>query len=426
MTLVNSKGLLYKYYEMVRGKFLFLWFSQILSAFTINILNFVLLLKLFSLTGSTIAASMVYLAYALPAIFIGPFASVLVDTVDRKKILIIANICQAGSVLMFAITPSVSPFLLYSLAFAYSFFNQFYFPAEAASLPTLVSRESLPKANGLFFLTQQASLAIGFGLGGILDKLLGFTNTLFLSSFLLSTAFVSSTFLPSSPVLQKRKEVLGEQVKKYAEMVLEGYNFIKNNRRILLPFLIFLGLQVGLMVVAINIPAISRDILKVNPNEAGFLLIAPGAIGAFSGAILIPKILAIGKRKKTIIEVGMFLISFVFISFITALPFMSQVLRQIISFLLMIVGGAAFSGILIPVQTFLQEGTPPNLYGRVFGNMWFLVTLTTVFPVFFSGIITDILGVRPFLIIMTLFVLSALIVSRKFGQSFLEGTEHEG
>ena len=49
-------------------KFVHLWTSQILSQLTINIMNFLLLIRLFEHTGSTIATSLLWAAYALPAI----------------------------------------------------------------------------------------------------------------------------------------------------------------------------------------------------------------------------------------------------------------------------------------------------------------------------------------------------------------------
>lgn len=108
-------------------KFLYLWASQILSQLTIYVMNFLLLLRLFEKTGSTIATSFLWVAYALPAILIGPFA---------------------------AASHRTSLFLIYGVALAYSFLNQFYVPAELATLPSVVKKKVLPHANGLFFLTQ--------------------------------------------------------------------------------------------------------------------------------------------------------------------------------------------------------------------------------------------------------------------------------
>jgi MFS family permease len=80
--------------------FIYLWSSQILSQLTINIMNFLLLIKLFNETSSTIATSFLWVAYALPAIFIGPIAAASVDMLDRKRVLLITNLMQ--SILVFS------------------------------------------------------------------------------------------------------------------------------------------------------------------------------------------------------------------------------------------------------------------------------------------------------------------------------------
>ena len=49
--------------------FLLLWSSQFLSQVAVNVMTFLLILKTFSETGSTIASSMVWVVFILPAIF---------------------------------------------------------------------------------------------------------------------------------------------------------------------------------------------------------------------------------------------------------------------------------------------------------------------------------------------------------------------
>ena len=67
--------------------FLKLWGSQVLSQLTIQIMNFVLILLLFTQTGSTIATSMLWVTVALPAILVGPFGAAASDMFNRRKLL---------------------------------------------------------------------------------------------------------------------------------------------------------------------------------------------------------------------------------------------------------------------------------------------------------------------------------------------------
>ena len=52
-----------------------LWISQILSQVTVNMMNFLLLAKLFNETGSSIATSLLWVSFALPTIFFGPIGA---------------------------------------------------------------------------------------------------------------------------------------------------------------------------------------------------------------------------------------------------------------------------------------------------------------------------------------------------------------
>ncbi len=84
-------------------KFVALLVSQVLSQLTLNILSFLILIKLFQETGSTIATSFVWVAYALPAIIVGPIAAAAVDFIDKRIILMSTNLLQAAAVLVYAI-----------------------------------------------------------------------------------------------------------------------------------------------------------------------------------------------------------------------------------------------------------------------------------------------------------------------------------
>ena len=401
------------------SKFKYLWASQILSQLTINIIFFLLFIRLFEYTGSSIATSLLWIAYALPAIIVGPFAAALVDMADRRSILIVTNFLQAATIFLYAFIHENRLFLPYGVILTYSFVNQFNDPAEAASLPSLVKKKNLPHANSLFFLTQQGGLIVGFGIAGMLKHLLGFGNALFLCSGLLFLASISVSFLPSMGTKKLFRRGFEEEVMKFFARIVEGYKFIKENRSILLPFVLMLGLSVSLSVVAVNLPALATEIFKINIDSAGLLIILPAGTGAAVGAILISKFLKEGWRKKKAIETFLMIMTFLLFVFTFVLPELPHYGRILVGIITVFLIGLSFTGIFIPSQTFLQEKTPGGLRGRVFGNYWFLVTVATVFPVFLSGAITEMFGIRFLTFLLTGISLVALVFSNKYGQEVL-------
>jgi len=402
--------------------FVYLWTSQILSQLAINVMNFLLLTRLFSLTNSSIATSFLWVAYSLPAILIGPFASAYVDMADRKRLLMITNFLQFLVILAYAFTFNFRVFLVYGVALAYSFLNQFYVPSESASLPSLVGKIDLPFANGLFFLTQQFSLIAGFGFAGILNQLLGFRNSLILCSLFLFIAFVSVSFLPKMKMGQIKNKSFDKLIFDFFVRIEEGYNFIKTHKKVLFPFLLLLGMQVSLAITMVNIPLVAKEILTVHYDKAGILMIVPAGIGASIGAIWVPSLLKkLEIRKKRMVEVSLALIGVSVFLFSFLFIWLNDFWKIIFSLVLLVILGASFIGVVIPTQTFLQEVVPGGLRGRIFGNFWFLVTVASIFPVIFSGALTEFFGVRLLLFIFAVLSFGSSILLKKKGDDLIGG-----
>jgi MFS family permease len=401
--------------------FLHIWISQIFSQLTINIMNFVFLIRLFEVTGSAISTSLLWVAYALPAILIGPFASGAVDLVDRRKMLIITNLLQAITIFLYALAPKANIFLLYEVVFVYSLINQFYVPAEAATLPSVLHKENLTQGNSLFFITQQGSIVLGFAVAGLLNGVFGFNNTLFLCSFFLFIAFMSTVFLPhllSNNEIPKKFETA---VFGFFRHIVDGYDFIKSERKILTPFLLLIGFQVALQVTLVQVPVIAKNILQIPLNAAGVFILVPAGIGAIAGALVMPKLLRRQFRKKQIVDAALLTIGISLFALTFILPLFSYWIRVILSFISMFLSGLSFVCILVPSQTYLQESTPPELRGRVFGDFWFLVTVASVLPVIFSGSVVELLGIKTLLLILSVFTFAIFAISKRFGDRFISG-----
>lgn len=410
-----------EYIKLIKSpKFIYLWVSQILSQVTVNMMNFLLLTKLFSVTGSSIATSLLWVTYALPAIFFGPIGAASVDLINKRKMLMITNLLQALSVFMFFWFHEQSVFLLYAVVLAYSFFNQFYVPAESASLVAVVNKKHLASANSLFFITQQAALIVGFGFGGLTEKLIGFKGSLILCSVFLFIAFISVSFLTDIKDNNKIPEGFEKLMTKFFTSIVEGYQFIKNNKNVLYPLILLLILQTYLAIIFANLPLIGTQILKVKATYTGVLIVIPAGIGAFLGSFWVPKLLKANFRKKKVIETGMLISGLCTVILSLVIPYLSFFYRLIISFVVVIAIGAGYIMASIPTLTYIQEVTPSGIRGRVFGNMWFIVTIITLFPVIFSGVITEFLGIRFMLFIMGSVTLGLFTYMYKSGYDLIQ------
>jgi dTMP kinase len=105
------------------------------------------------------AVAAVMTARTLPAILFGPLAGAIVDGVDRKKVMIIADL---GRGTMYALMPFFGvlwPILL--LSFFIESLSLLWVPARDASLPNLVPRRQLANANSIGLLTTYGTLPLG-------------------------------------------------------------------------------------------------------------------------------------------------------------------------------------------------------------------------------------------------------------------------
>lgn len=392
--------------------FKLLFTSQILSQVTVNMMNFLLLARLFEVTGSSIATSLLWVSYALPTIFFGPIGAGIVDLVSRRKTLIITNFLQALVIFLYIFSHHYSVFLLFAVVVAYSFLNQFYVPAENASLPSVVGKTKLPRANSLFFLTQQLSLILGFGFAGIIQKFLGFEGSLILCSSLLALAALSVYFLPNMNPAKKLSGNFEEVLKTFFGHIVEGYKFIKDKKAVLYPLSLLFIIQVGLAIVTANLPVIAEEILHTSISYVGLFVVVPAGIGATIASISIPKLIKNKWRKKKIIDISLGLLGLSIFGLIFGWIFLIPIF--------VIVLGIGFVGVNITTLTFLQEVTPEWLRGRVFGNLWFMITVATVFPIIFSGVISEFFGVKTLFTIMAIGVILILSFSIRNGQKLIQ------
>lgn len=380
-----------------------LWISQILSQVSLHLINFLIILKIFEATGSSVAVSLVWLFYALPAVILGPFSGTIIDLASRRKILFTTNAAQAITVL-FYLPAQEAVWPIYSIIFVYALLNQIFVPAEAATVPFLVPKELFAAANTLFIFTIYASFLVGLGIAGPVVKAVGDTTPFVLISILLGLAAFAVYRLPE----EKRKKDV-RSPKEFWDRFVQGYGFIQEKPMVLFPLLLLVSSGILIPIIAVLAPAITVKILGIPLIEASTTLILPAGLGAIVGALLVVRMLRTGRvRKKRLISWGIFLaaVSLLWISLVVPSSNNRPFSGGLGTFFL----GWAFATTVVPSQTMLQEQTPDELRGRVFGALNFLITSASILPVIFAATLAEFFGEIPLLIaISSLLFLLALI-----------------
>lgn len=403
--------------------FLNLWINQILVQLSYNSLNFALIIWVFGLTDSSTAVSALLFAVYLPAVIFGLFSGILIDLTDRKKIIMAINILLAiFFVSLIFLKESYAAILV--IAFFINTLGQFYAPAEASAIPLIVKPKELLWANSLFTTTLFSSFLIGFGLSGPLINHFGIDFVFGMGAALLTLAFLLALRFPSiiNRASKEGRQLVGalkvlnyQLIKRIIFLEIKNtLEIIRGKFPVLFSIMILAGVQVVIGVLAVLIPSFLERDIQIKATDASYVLVIPLGLGMVLGGYLIGKI-GLKIPKRTIVSLGVMVAGLLFF-LVGIAPFVSPVIKHfpkprplpffyqpplssilaVGSFLL----GAAMVSIIIPSQTVLQENTPEQLRGKVFSVLAVVMQGLSLLPVFFAGILADLFGTLPLLLIL--------------------------
>jgi dTMP kinase len=112
------------------------------------------------------AVSGVWLATLLPALLFGPLAGAVADRLDRRMVMIIGDVIRGLLFLSIPLFPNL--IWIFVAKFLAGVVTQFWSPATAASIPNLVPKDKLERANQLSLLTTYGTAPLAAGLFSVL------------------------------------------------------------------------------------------------------------------------------------------------------------------------------------------------------------------------------------------------------------------
>src|SRR5579862_1170423 len=143
------------------------WSGQVVSEVGDHFNNIAVFSLALATTHSGMVVTGVMLSRAIPAVMAGPLAGVVLDRLDRKRIMIVSDLVRAVVALGFILAISrKDSWLLYILSALLMFASPFFTSGRSAILPTIASKEELHTANSLTQATQWTTVTIGSFLGG--------------------------------------------------------------------------------------------------------------------------------------------------------------------------------------------------------------------------------------------------------------------
>ena len=175
-----------------------------------------------------------WLATLLPALLFGPLAGALADRLDRRMTMIVGDVIRGLLFVSIPLFPNLT--WIYVAKFLAGVATQFWNPATSASIPNLVPKDKLERANQLSLLTTYgtAPLAAGvFSVLALVSEGISRVTPLFHASnvdlalyFNAASYFISALTVYFIREIPKRNDSEKISVPSTAKSIWEGWRFI--------------------------------------------------------------------------------------------------------------------------------------------------------------------------------------------------------
>ncbi|MDM5238617.1 MFS transporter [Bacillus cereus] len=338
--------------------FKFLWIGQLLSTLGSSITMVILPVVVYSLTGSTIVMGMTMAMYMLPNILALPFAGLVVDRIDRVKLMLFTDIIRCVLMLLiatFIFMDVLTITLLYVLVAVYGLMEGIFQPAYSAVRAKVFVPEIRNAANALTQMSNQGIRLIGPALGGLIVSV---------ASAGIGFGLDAVTYLLSFLCLLFLKEIKFKKVKSiekskidYKQEFMEGVLVLKSHPWLWITILVFSFINIcyaGIIVVLIP------WLFNVHHHFEAYVY---GLGMAFSGGGAVIAALIFGGKerwqKRGLLAYGGVLISGIAL---LIMPFISWAPALIV---LMAIEGFGMMIFGLIWETSLQELVPEEAFGRV-------------------------------------------------------------
>ncbi len=363
----------------------------------------------------TLLATGIYVANTIPAMLFGTLAGVGADRWPKIRVMVTSNGLRAFLVIFapFCLLPGPSfmglawgYWALLGMTFLESVLTQFFAPAEQATIPLLVPTEHLLAANSLYQATSMGATIVGFALG---DPILRLFRQTFLQVGIEGGEFLLLPFCYAMAAISLSRIRLKEppksiKAKNFWEEVVTGLKVLKQRptvRGAMLHLVILYSLLAALYVLAISL---ASSIEELGPTKFGMLLAMSG-LGMAFGAVVVAQIgNTFNRRKLTASGLGTISWSLIFLGQSRGSLIVTLALCGLLGI------GAAL--VAIPSQTTIQEDTPEQQRGKVFGLQNNLINIALSLPLVIAGTLVGRYGLLPVLWLLAIFALFAALLER--------------
>ncbi len=336
-----------------------------------SIYSFALGLYVLQITGSALNFAITLILGTIPMIVLNPFAGVIADKVDKKKLVVCMDLLSGCSLITVYVVSShygLNLFIIYTTTFLMTVFTTFFGIGLEAAKPNIVSKERLMSINSISKIIDSVSLILGHMLGGIVFSIFNIKTFIIINGISFILSGIALLFIHFRLFEYNINERNSKREVNFIKDIKEGFSYLlekeslKNTFHILISFNFFLG-----FAVTVPLPYIINTVLNLGSKQFGIIQ-GTFPVGMIIGAIVVKKITDRFSYSYLLKKLSSMLSVFMIILGIPVLfkSFEVNDLVFVITYcFVMIFLGFIIALIDIPLIYFMQNEIPDEYRGRV-------------------------------------------------------------
>ncbi len=343
--------------------FLLLWQGGLVSIMGDMLYEIALGFWVLAVTGSTGLMGTLMAVSMIPRVLISPFAGVIADRHNRKRIIVLMDLFR-GLMVTVVGTVAILGFLEVWMVFAVGILlgacAAFFDPAVGSVFPDLVPVDKLEKANSAFALIHSGSRIAGNSLGGFLYVTLGAPLMFLLNGISYLFSSLTETFITIPAHIHDSKKLT------FFQDMKEGYRYVWKNKGLRTMLAVGAFLNFFATIGFILILPFFQQSESLGPARYGIFM-GVSAAGSLLGMIFVSvkKILPEKRFNWFVGSLIFFTFLYVFIPLFPIFPLMLAIA---------VICGIFNSVVNILLQTVMQLTIEPDKRGKVFSLLSMLLS----------------------------------------------------
>jgi MFS family permease len=308
--------------------------------------------QVYRLTHSSLDVGLVSLAQLIPLLICSVYGGPIIDSTDRRKLLIrveiVMALCSAGLAVNTDLGARLWPlFVLPAISAGLTGFDN---PTRNAIVPRLVTAENITTAAAMLQVLNQVGVIVGPALGGLLLAGAGADFVYWFDAASFLVAIAAAYAISPQPASEGA-------TRPGVRAIAEGFRYIRRRPGIQGAYLIDVNAMVFGMPRAL-FPAMAISVFHGGASVVGFLYAAPG-VGALAGALATGWVTHIRRQGRAVIVAVM----------VWGAAIVAFGLTSILPLALLFLAIAGWADVISAVlrNTIIQLSTPDRLRGRLAG-----------------------------------------------------------